>query len=120
MGFNIAKERKCDVITQIVYRILLFCSSSRVVSIPNVVVMATIISESEIVMIKAKVNNILLVNFRSNNKPKRKIQVEKAKNKKELCTNVIVESVKRMQRINMQNTYVFFETIFILNFEKNI
>lgn len=84
MGFNIAKERKCDVITQIVYRILLFCSSVSVVSMPNVVVIAIIISESEIVMIKAKVNNILLVNFRSNNKPKRKIQVEKAKNKKEL------------------------------------
>ena len=120
IGFSIAKERNCDVITQIVYRILLFWRSGSIASIPNVVVMATIISESEIVIIMENVSNILFINFRSYNKLKRKIQVENAKNKKGVWTNVVDESVNKIQRVNMQNMYVFAEIFLLLNFEKNV
>ena len=120
MGFNIAKARNCDVRIQIVYKMLLFWSSVSVVSMPSVVVIATIISESAIVMIKANVNKNLFVNFRLNKNPKRKIQIEKVKNKKGVWTNVIDAKVKMIQRVEAKNIYVFVETRLVLNFEKKI
>lgn len=88
-------------------------------SIPNVVVIATIISESEAVMRKAQVNIIFFISFILNNELKRKKQNEEARNIKPLGTNVRDANINKMLITDIKTIYFFVDIFLPPNFEKN-